>query len=86
MQFSKNEQKLLQDEKYFLFSELDGNMARVVSRCTLDSWIIKLKDTYCILYHEHPGQKRYHEHRRFQKTADAIAEIKSHDQYSQSKK
>ena len=56
-------------------------MARMVSRNTLDSWIIEIRRDYCILYHDHPGQKRYHEHRRFRTVGEALQEIKSHDEY-----
>lgn len=81
MKISKKEKRRLEDDTSFIFKNIEDTSVRLVSRSTLDSWIIDLKDTYCILYHDHPGQKRYHEHRRFRSISEAIREIKGHDKY-----
>ena len=85
MRISKKERKELEDDPYFIFTSIDETCARLVSSNTLDSWIIDMKDTYCILYHDHPGQKRYHKHRRFRSVDEAVVEIKSHDRYMMEK-
>ncbi len=82
VRFTKQDRKDIYDNTYFMSSRIEGNIARMVSLRTLDSWIIELKSDYCILYHDHPGQKKYHEHRRFQTVSDALLEIKAHDSFS----
>lgn len=81
MRISKTERRKLEEDPYFIFKSIDESCVRLVSSSTLDSWIIDMKDTYCILYHDHPGQKRYHEHRRFKSVDEAVSEIKNHDMY-----
>ncbi len=81
MIFQEYDKKRIYDERYFFSSVIDGNHARMVSKNTLDSWIIEMKEDYCILYHDHPGNIQYHEHRRFLTFNEALQEIKSHDRY-----
>ena len=70
---------------------LDENFIEIQSKNTKDSWIIQkrnplLSEYPIALYHKHPGQKYYHHHWKCYKVSQSIKSIKSHDNYTLSKR
>ena len=59
---------------------LDENFIEIQSKNTKDSWII------IVLDHKQPGQKYYHHHWKCYKVSQSIKSIKSHDDYTLSKR
>lgn len=90
--FTTKELKLVHT-KYFNIIQYqeEDDFIVIQSRNTKDSWIIKkihssISDYPIVLYHKHPGQRYYHRHWQCYTVLQTVNSIKSHDEYSKTRK
>lgn len=90
--FTTRELRLI-DGRYFnlLRHPSEENYIEIQSKNSKDCWIIQkgnpLYSEYpIILYHKHPGQPYYHRHWQCHKVSQSVNSIKSHDEYSKTRK
>lgn len=70
-------------ENYFIVIRQQSEMIiEIQSKNTKHCWLVQKCDGYTMLHHKHAKKDPYyHKHRKVLNVAQAISEIKSHDDY-----